>query len=207
MSREQDLLAASGVSRETMERFKLLESLIRKWNPVINLVSKGSISEIYARHIMDSVQLFDLVELREGVWCDMGSGGGFPGLVIAAMAKGAGRTYDLQMIESDSRKAVFLREAARQLDLHAVVVNARVEAVPPLSANVLSARALGPLSKLCEFAVRHIGDAGVSLFPKGINYADEIEKARVDWSFDLTVHPSKTEADAAILELRNIQHV
>lgn len=207
MSLEQDLLSGAGVSRETIERLRLLEALVRKWNPVINLVSKGSLPDIYTRHILDSVQVYDLVELRKGHWCDMGSGGGFPGLVIAAMAKGSDHQIDITLIESDSRKATFLREAARQLDVNVRVLNTRIESVPPLAANVLSARALGSLSELCHFACRHICEGGVALFPKGANHAEEVSEALTEWSFDLKVHPSKTDAAAAILELRNIDHV
>lgn len=207
MSVEHDIFLAAGVSRETSERLYLLEDLIKKWNPVINLVSKGSLTEICSRHILDSVQLFHLVTLREGIWCDMGSGGGFPGLVIAAFARESGYQLDITLIESDGRKATFLREAARQLDVNVIVLNQRIEHVAPLSADVLSARALAPLSKLCEFAERHMAKEGIALFPKGANHAEEVSKARLDWDFDLKCHPSKTDPMAAILELRNIQHV
>ncbi|WP_103335038.1 16S rRNA (guanine(527)-N(7))-methyltransferase RsmG [Pseudotabrizicola formosa] len=195
------------VSRETVERLEMFASLVRKWNPTINLVSKGSIAQLYDRHILDSLQLFDLTDLQEGVWGDLGSGGGFPALVVACVAAGSGRNFTIRMVEADSRKAAFLREAARQLDVNAVVINARIEEAAPLAANVLSARALGPLPKLCGFAARHLGKGGVALFPKGLNHDSEVAAARADWTFDLKLHPSKTEPAAAILELRNIQHV
>ncbi|WP_245298861.1 16S rRNA (guanine(527)-N(7))-methyltransferase RsmG [Pseudotabrizicola sediminis] len=195
------------VSRETFERLDLLEALVRKWNPAINLVSKGSISNLYQRHILDSLQLYTLMDLEEGVWADLGSGGGFPGLVIAVLAGDSAKKIAVTLVEADSRKATFLREAARQLDVTVTVLNARIEETPPLAADVLSARALGPLTKLCAFAMRHLGKNGQALFPKGINYQAEVTAARSDWAFDLRVHPSKTEPAAAILALRNIQHV
>ena len=201
------MTALQSVSRETSERLELLESLIKKWNPKINLVSKGSLADIYHRHILDSVHVFDLGELEQGVWCDLGSGGGFPGLVVAVMAKGAGYDYDLKLVESDGRKAAFLREAARQLEVGGTVINARIEEIASLSAGVISARALGPLTLLCGYAARHLEEGGRALFPKGKSYPAEVSEARVHWAFDLKVHPSKTDPDAAILELRNIQHV
>ncbi|MFN4154297.1 MAG: 16S rRNA (guanine(527)-N(7))-methyltransferase RsmG [Paracoccaceae bacterium] len=195
------------VSRETIDRFRLLESMVRKWNPAINLVSKDSVDQLRERHIRDSVQLFGIVDFAQGAWCDLGSGGGFPGLVIAILMQGTSRERHVKLVESDGRKAAFLREAVRQLELEAVVINARVEAIPALGASVLSARALAGLPKLCEFALRHLLPSGVALFPKGVSYKSEVLEARKNWEFDLSLHMSKTDPTAAILELRNIRHV
>ena len=195
------------VSRETMQRLDLLDSLVRKWNPVINLVSKESLSLLRTRHIEDSMQVFGVVNAHGKIWSDLGSGGGFPGLVIAILASELSETTSVNLVESDTRKATFLREAVRQLGVRATVINARIERLAPLESGIVSARALGSLKTLCAFASRHLGDDGVALFPKGVNHRSEIIEAQMNWSFDLVIHPSKTEPGAALLELRNIQNV
>ena len=192
------------VSRETQGRLDMLEGLVKKWNPTINLVSKDSINNLRHRHIDDSLQIFDLADHESGLWCDLGSGGGFPGLVVAILAADSSRAIRLELVESDGRKCAFLREAIRQLEVDASVVHSRIEDLPKRSAAVLSARALAPLSKLCEFAHQHLSPEGIALFPKGSSHQDEIAAARKIWSFDLQLHPSKTDERAAILALRNI---
>lgn len=195
------------VSRETVERLDLLEALVKKWNPVINLVSKESLNHIRRRHIEDSMQVFEAVDMRGNNWSDLGSGGGFPGLVIAILANEESGTMSVNLVESDARKSAFLREAVRQLGVRATVINDRIELLAPLASDVVSARALGSLKTLCAFATRHLVPGGVALFPKGENHRLEIEEAQKDWNFDLVIHPSKTEPGAALLELRNIRNV
>lgn len=195
------------VSRETIERLELLESLVKKWNPAINLVSKDSLRSIRKRHIEDSLQVFYAVDAAGKSWSDLGSGGGFPGLVIAVLAKDVPEKLSLNLVESDSRKATFLREAVRQLEVDATVINDRIERLAPLASAVVSARALSSLKNLCGFAARHLEPGGVALFPKGENHHLEITEARKEWNFDLVIHPSATESGAALLELRDIQHV
>lgn len=195
------------LSLETKERLQAFEGLVRKWNPTINLVSKESLAHLRARHILDSAQIFALSPVQSGIWCDLGSGGGFPGLVVAILASERAPGLEMKLVESDHRKSTFLREAARQLGLSVTVISERIESVPPLAAAVLSARALGPLPVLCQFAERHLAPSGVALFAKGARFESEVAEARKRWTFDLNVHQSKTNDDAAILEIRNIAHV
>ncbi|RGP35854.1 16S rRNA (guanine(527)-N(7))-methyltransferase RsmG [Pseudotabrizicola alkalilacus] len=197
----------SGVSRETSDRLDFLEHLVRKWNPSINLVSKDSLPYLRSRHVNDSIQIFSLVDFTKGNWCDLGSGGGFPGLVVAILAHETKKQLQVKLVESDGRKAAFLREAIRQLEIEATVVNSRIEDLQPLGATVISARALASLSRLCGYAERHLSAEGVALFPKGATYQCEVDEARKNWAFDITLHPSKTHITAAILEFRNIRHV
>lgn len=194
------------VSRETSERFLLLEQLIKKWSPVINLVSKATLNQIPERHIRDSMQIFALAPPGCELWCDFGSGGGFPGLVVAIMAEEYGSGMTTQLIESDGRKVAFLREAARQLKLNVIVTQTRIDSLEPLEANVVSARALAPLVTLCEFAQKHLRKDGTAIFLKGANHIDEIASARERWNFELDVQKSQTDPSAAILVLRNIKH-
>ena len=194
------------VSRETTARLKALEDLLVKWNPAINLVSKSTLGSVWERHIVDSAQIYSLA-LHSGHWVDLGSGGGFPGLVIACMASGKGDELKVTLVESDQRKAAFLRAASSKLGLSPTVISQRIEAVPPLHADVLSARALAPLSVLLAYAQRHLAPDGICLFPKGASWKQEVEAARKDWHFQLEHHKSITDSDGAILAVKAISHV
>ncbi len=197
----------ANVSRETVELLEAFAAMVRKWNPKINLVSKSTLDDLMTRHIVDSVQIFDIVGPNFNHWADFGSGGGFPGIVVAILAKEAAPQARISLVESDARKCAFLREASRQLGLNVKVFNERIEKVPALQADVISARALARLNILCDFAIRHGGADFTAVFPKGETYQDEIDEAKLTWDFELEVLPSKTEAKAAILKLRNIANV
>lgn len=187
------------VSRETP--LGALAELVRKWNPRINLVSPKTMSELEDRHIADSKQVFDAVGTPHGKWLDLGSGGGFPGLVISILAP----DLDLTLVESDRRKAAFLRNAVRELGLTARVEPARIEDLQPANADFISARALAPLNRLLFLATPH-GHAGTTyLFPKGDSHAGEIAAAEADWSFTAESIPSRIRAGSVILKLRNVR--
>lgn len=194
------------VSRETMADLALFHDLLIKWNPKINLVSKSSISDIWNRHIWDSAQLVDFNNDAQN-WVDIGSGGGFPALVIAIFAKHEFPERHVTMVESDVRKGVFLRTVVRELSLDATVLTQRVEAVPPLKADVLTARALTELPGLLDFAERHLRPGGTALFLKGETWEKEAQSAHESWSFSMTAHSSKTNRAAAILEIKEITRV
>lgn len=205
MTVEEAQLAGQIVSRETMQALREFEALVRHWTPAINLISKSSVPAMWERHIVDSAQLFALCPLGALLWLDIGSGAGFPGLVIAIMAKEARPQMKFTLVESDARKSTFLRHAAKSLGLDVAVITERVESLTAMKADVLSARALAPLTDLLPFAVQHLAPGGVALFPKGVRHADEVATARQDWRFDLESHASLSEPDAAILMIRNIE--
>lgn len=194
------------VSREMQARLRSLESLVKKWNPTINLVSRATVDQTWKRHIVDSAQLYRLGH-RSGHWVDLGSGGGFPGLVVACMSTDDQDGPKVTLIESDKRKATFLRVAAQELQIQINVIAQRIETVPPQRADTLSARALASLPHLLRFADRHLSPDGVALFPKGASWQQEVEQARKDWHFDLHVHPSVTDPDGAILAVKALSHV
>jgi len=196
--------ARLGVSRETMARLDQLEQLLRKWNPAINLVAQSSIAALWQRHFMDSAQVFDLASPTKGIWADLGSGGGFPGLVIAILAREWAPELQIILVEADRRKAAFLATVVRDCALPARIIAERIEETPPLGAQFLSARALAPLSKLLDYAERHLQQDGVAMFSKGSNWRDEVSAARKFWRFEVTAHPSMTDENAAILEIRGI---
>lgn len=200
------IVGIGDVSRETESLLHALVALLRKWNPAINLVAKSTIDDAWSRHILDSAQLYTLGQ-PSGHWVDLGSGGGFPGLVIACLAKGQGDPLRLTLIESDQRKATFLRQAVRELDLPATILCQRIEQAEPQSADTLSARALADLPALLHFAKRHLAETGIALFPKGARWQQEVDMARKDWHFDLTAHPSATDPAGAILAVKALSHV
>jgi 16S rRNA (guanine527-N7)-methyltransferase len=205
MSAETTLVAGVSVSRETFAALQSYEALVQRWNPAINLVSKSTIQTLWQRHILDSAQVFALGPANAQSWVDLGSGGGFPGLVVAILAKELKPDLRVTLVESDLRKATFLRQAAQTLGLSAVVLSKRIEAVDPLNANVLSARALAPLAGLLGFAQHHLSAQGTAIFPKGARFAEEIAEARKTWTFDVDIQPSLSEGEAAILVIRNIR--
>ena len=194
------------VSRETTARLNALETLVLKWNQRINLVSQKSQGDLWYRHIVDSAQLMQLVQSDPETWCDLGSGGGFPGLVVATILAERFPQAKLTMIESDRRKAVFLRTALRELNLTATVLNERIETVRPQNANIISARALAPLVHLLPLVNRHISEHGRALLLKGAQWQDELAQARASWSFHCDAHRSITDSEAVILELKDISH-
>lgn len=194
------------VSRETLGRLEAYAGLLQRWNPKINLVSRASLPELWTRHFVDSAQLFALCPPGARHWADLGSGGGFPGLVVATLAAEVVPDLRVTLVESDGRKAAFLATAARELGLTVDVRAERIEALPPLGADVLSARALASLDVLLGFADGHLAPAGRALFPKGARAEEEVAEARRHWAFDLTRHPSQTAEDGVILEIGAISH-
>ncbi|MCX7558250.1 16S rRNA (guanine(527)-N(7))-methyltransferase RsmG [Sulfitobacter sp. F26204] len=194
------------VSRETLQELEAFAMLVEKWTAKINLVSKQSLADLWDRHILDSAQLFELAP-QAGHWVDLGSGGGFPAIVVALLSKGAGADQQFTLVESDQRKATFLRTAIRELGLRATVISERIEKVEPLAADVLTARALAGLSTLCDFADRHLDPEGVALFLKGGQWQQEDKSAREMWSYSCEAVKSKSHPDAAILKIKDIARV
>ena len=195
------------VSRETSERLHQFCALVLHWNKAVNLISKSSVAQVWERHLLDSAQAYELAPTNSKTWDDLGSGGGFPGLVIAIMAKEKNPALEVVLIESDARKSVFLTEASRALHLNTHVLNARIEEVSPLNSDVVSARALAPLNSLCGLASRHLRPEGTALFLKGGAYGAEIAEARLQWNFKIDVRVSKTDAQSAVLVMKGITHV
>lgn len=197
-------VAGLSVSRETFQALDVFSALLHKWNPAINLVSKTTLSDLWNRHIVDSAQLFLCCPPEAKLWLDLGSGGGLPGVVVAVLARELQPELRVALVESDMRKATFLREACRILNLRADVFNTRIESLLDLQADVLSARALASLEALLAFADKLLAPKGVALFPKGAQHESELADARKLWSFDCKLLPSLSDDKAAILEIRNI---
>ncbi len=186
------------VSRETHERLIAYCHQIEKWNKTINLVSKSSVDQIWQRHLLDSAQIHRF-GAPVGLWLDIGSGGGLPGIVMSILGA------DVILVESDQRKCTFLRETARVLGLDLRVTNDRVETISPMGAKTLSARALAPLTTLLEYAKYHLHESGVAVFSKGKSAQEEIDEARKTWRFDCDINESLTDPLAAVLVIKDIR--
>ncbi len=193
------------VSRETQERLDIYLELLRKWSPKINLVSQDSLKDAGKRHFDDSLQVASLCPKDAKSWVDLGSGGGFPGAVVA-IALGD-HNIDITLIESDQRKATFLRTVSRETKTPFAVIAERIENVPPMKSDVISARALAPLEELLGFAEQHLAPTGVAFFMKGESWRTEVNAAQKKWRFVCEAHTSVTHPDAAILEIGGLSRV
>ena len=204
-----DELFEQNVSRETYEKLRAYEALIRKWNPSINLVAKSTLSDVWNRHIIDSAQVYAAAFGEKlSIWTDIGSGGGFPGIVIATLTQGEDQQTNVTMVESDKRKSVFLRTAIRELGLlNAEVINERIEGAQISISDIVSARALAPLTDLFTLSQGFADQNTIFLFQKGKNWASEIEAAQNHWSFEYDAIKSETDSNAVILKIRGLSRV
>lgn len=186
----------TSVSRETLERLKDYVDLLTAWNRRINLVGRDTIGDVWRRHILDSAQLFSFIPAKARTLVDLGTGAGLPGLVLAIMG-----APDVHLIESDQRKVIFLREALRVTKTSAVIHPARIDRVTPFIADVVTARALAPLSELLETSQRFRGPKTISLFLKGRKVEQELTNTVKTWNMRIDRQPSLTDDSGCILRL------
>jgi len=192
--------AATGVSRETVARLERYAAALARWQRAINLVGRATLDEVWQRHFLDSAQLIALLPDTAGPLVDLGSGAGFPGLVLAILG-----VPDVHLIEADTRKAAFLAEAARLTGTEVTLHNRRIEAVPPFVARVVTARALAPLPALLGLAHRFFGPDTVGLFPKGRDWRRELTLAEEAWTMDLRCLPSVVDSDSLIMRVATLR--
>jgi len=193
------------VSRETLRRLEEYVSLLIRWNSRINLVAPGTLASVWVRHIADSAQLLDLAPPDACSWIDLGSGAGLPGIPVAAIAAAKSPSLRMTLVESDARKAAFLRTAVRETGLDVIVEARRIEAVPARCYDVVSARALAPLDRLCSLASRFAGPGTVFLFPKGARLDSELTAAARHWHIHAERIASRTEPAATILRILELE--
>ncbi len=194
------------VSHETFQRLEVYVSLVQKWQKSINLISPTTLPYIWERHIADSLQIAALID-SPTQWVDIGSGGGFPGLVVAASCADVPSCH-VHLVESDLRKCVFLREAARHMGLNVSVHTERAEKFFThcnKTVDVVSARALAPLAKLLELAHPAFQNGAVGIFPKGKDAQQELTEAQKYWNMDVSLIPSITDTDACIVVLADVK--
>ncbi len=193
------------VSRETCERLEAYIALLTRWNARINLVAPATIETAWTRHVADSAQLFDLAPESASSWLDLGSGAGLPGLPVAALAAEKAPDLHVTLVESDTRKAAFLATAAREMDLDVTVEPHRIEALTPRPFDVVSARALAPLGRLCAVAHRFSGRGTVFLFPKGARVDSELTAATAGWHIRAERIASRTDPEATVLRIVELE--
>lgn len=196
-----------GVSRETLERLSDFEAFVLKWTERINLIAPGSVANIRHRHTRDSAQLFALAAPNADSWVDLGSGAGFPGLVVAILAAERQPSLKVTLVESDARKCVFLEAAVRSLGLGATILHQRAEVAMTRSGDVVSARALAPLAKLIPLALPWRTSEGILLFPKGARADGELTEARKCWHMNLERFRSATDNEASVFRIKECRRV
>ncbi|MDR2901867.1 MAG: 16S rRNA (guanine(527)-N(7))-methyltransferase RsmG [Lactobacillales bacterium] len=184
-----------------IEDLKKYEALLLKWQLKVNLISSKTIEEIWDRHILDSAQLYFYLPKNAGSLIDLGSGAGFPGIVLALLNKKLkGPLKKIILIESDLKKSIFLEEAARILDLNINVVNKRIEQVNNIKADVITARALAPLEKLTAYAFPLLNKDGECLFLKGSQVDQEISEIKDD--VEIQKYKSMLNAEGCIVKIK-----
>lgn len=200
-------LQLTPVSRETLERLDRFVALLLLWQDKINLISPSTIPTIWTRHVADSLQLLDLAPEGAKTWVDLGSGGGFPAIPIAcALARRPGAKVHL--VESNGKKAAFLREAIRVTGAPAAVHQMRAEDFGDSfgdRADAVSARALAPLKVLCDQAFPLIAHGAVGLFPKGQDVDAELTDAAKYWRIEAEKVPSKTSPEGCTVIVRGLK--
>lgn len=205
-SRFEGLQAVAGpVSRETFERLLEYETVFLRWAERINLAAPSTLSDVWRRHILDSAQLASLAP-NARTWLDLGSGGGFPGAVIAIiLQERAGAHIDL--VESNRKKAAFLQTALGRYRDHVRVHARRIEDVYPVirQPEIVTARALAPLPLLLNLTSPWLSAGATGLFHKGRDYRAEVKESRDAWNLDLLEHESRIDAESVILEIRNLR--
>ncbi len=193
------------VSRETFERLLAFEALFVKWSKTFNLAAPSTLAQLWERHILDSAQLV-AIRNPQDVWLDIGSGSGLPGVIMAIfMAESA--NGHVHLVESNGKKAAFLRNAIRATGASGTVHQVRIEdaAREIERVNVMTARALAALPKLLELSEPWLAHGATALFHKGREYRSEIKLARDEWQFDLLEHGSAIDHESIILEIRSLQ--
>lgn len=205
LEQREETLRYFDVSRETSERLDVFVSELERWQKVKNLVGPSALHEIWSRHIADSLQLHRIAP-ESGIWLDIGSGGGFPGIVIAIL-RTEHKLGQVHLIESNGRKCAFLRHVIRRCGLDAVVHEGRIEAVIDtigLPVRFVSARAVAPLAQLIDWSKALLRNGAVGIFPKGQDVESELQEASIYWAFAADLRQSLTDPSGKIVLVRMV---
>jgi len=199
----QTLSRLGDVSRETLDRLKAFVSHLAQWQSKLNLIGASEIDHIWDRHILDCAQLNPIIKPIRGPKLDLGSGAGFPGMVLAILGVGG-----FSLIESNTRKCVFLRQAARLTETSVEIFEGRVEDYNSTEpAQVITARALASLDKLIAMAHPHLAADGVCVFLKGQNFKQELTDSRKRWHINAETHPSENDSSGRILIIKGLEPI
>lgn len=193
----------SGISNENFERLVVYVDLLKKWQNKMNLVGKNSLFDVWSRHILDSTQLSKFITPRMMAIADIGTGAGFPGMVLAIIKQKKDR--EIHLIESNQRKCAFLREASLATQAGVFIHNERVESITDLSVDLAVSRAVASVEKLLEFSNFILKKDGQCLFLKGKKWRDELTQAQLKWMMNETIIQSLTDKTGKILKLKEIR--
>ena len=208
MNRFDEIRDAAGmVSRETFDRIEVFETEFQKWSTRINLAAPSTLDTLWQRHILDSAQL-SFLKPDATAWLDLGSGGGFPGAVMALLLRDRPRAK-IDLVESNNKKAAFLKTVLSALGAPATVHVCRIEdsVVRVGMPEIVTARALAPLPKLLGLASPWLENGAIGLFHKGRDYSAEVTESRYGWDFDLVEHQSRIDPESRILEISGLRPV
>jgi len=197
--------AATNVSRETLQRLKTYGAMLEEWNQIHNLVSRGSLPHLWQRHFLDSAQLAPLIPPDAMALVDLGSGAGFPGLVLAELMRER-RGFRTVLYESTAKKCRFLQAVKDELKLQVEIRNERIEDAVKERFDVVTARALAPLDQLLAYAQTFWGKGTIALFLKGRNLGSELTELHKSWKIEEIQHPSLSDPDGIVLEVRELRH-
>lgn len=198
---------AGPVSRETFDVLQQFEKTFQAWAKRINLVASSTLDDVWNRHILDSAQLWPILPRKELRILDLGSGAGFPGLILALLLKGEKIPGLISLVDSNRKKTSFLQNAVGHFSLPAKVYGHRIEAVSNdvCMPDFVTARALTSLDTLLSLSERWLNRGARGLFHKGRDYQREIEESAHHWQFDLIKHPSKIDDESVVLEVTNLK--
>jgi 16S rRNA (guanine527-N7)-methyltransferase len=187
------------VSRETLARLEAYAELLIRWSARINLVGRDTLPDLWRRHILDSTQLHPFIPSSAQNLIDLGSGAGLPGLVLAILG-----VPGVELVEADSRKVAFLREASRVAGAEVTIRPCRIQAVPPHPVDVVTARACAPLDRLLDLATPFLAPDTLCLFPKGERFNEELTLARKRWTMNVSVEQSLSDRRGVVLRLQQV---
>lgn len=193
------------VSRETLGQLEAFASALTKWSRSINLVAPSTLPQVWERHVLDSLQIARFLPEGESLWLDIGSGGGLPALPLAIVARELAPHLRFMLVESDKRKAAFLKSQIHAYRLRAEVRAERIESVAPSCAQRISARAFANLDATLEHVHRHLDPSGKAVLHKGRSFQEEIEIAQERWDFSFQVVRSKVEDDSVLLIVESLE--
>ncbi|HUX78996.1 MAG TPA: 16S rRNA (guanine(527)-N(7))-methyltransferase RsmG [Alphaproteobacteria bacterium] len=193
------------VSRETMERLKIYQRLLEEWQQKVNLISSSTLPCLWDRHFKDSLQLLSYLPQEEASLIDLGSGAGFPGLVLAVARP---TSLNVTLVESDLKKCLFLENVSRETFSPVTILRERIESLPrEVKGDVITARGLSPLPRLLGYVAPLMKENTICLFLKGKDVETEIIEAKKKWRFDLEIFPSLTDSTGSIVKVKHLARI
>lgn len=200
----EEFQVAAGIGDDAMARLKIYIDLLRSRCATTSLVSESSLADLWRRHVLDSAQIFPLIPSNAKRLVDLGSGAGFPGLVVAILARAEHRPLKVTLVESNARRVQFLHDANRAADAGAIIEHHHTDAMKPTPFDVVTARALAPLDRLLGIARPFIGRETVCFFLKGQGVDKELTESYKSWKMDASRVPSRSDPSGTILALRKV---